>query len=90
MYSTCTITIAENEGIVAWALRAFPCLELNPAREQYDSLGLHEFPVSSGYTIDNLSADLAQNLLRFGAENDTVGFFIASFSKKKKNIHVKN
>ncbi|KAJ8961335.1 hypothetical protein NQ314_005946 [Rhamnusium bicolor] len=28
VYSTCTITLAENEGMVAWALRTFKCLEL--------------------------------------------------------------
>lgn len=81
VYSTCTITIAENEGIVAWALKNFPCLKLNPARQQYDSFNLEKYPVSSGYPIDNLSSSLADNLLRFGSENNTVGFFIASFKK---------
>ncbi|EPY77168.1 putative methyltransferase NSUN6 [Camelus ferus] len=28
VYSTCTITLAENEEQVAWALRTFPCLQL--------------------------------------------------------------
>lgn len=30
VYSTCTITLAENEEQVAWALTAFPCLQLQP------------------------------------------------------------
>ena len=28
VYSTCTITVEENESIVAWALRRFPDLKL--------------------------------------------------------------
>ncbi|KAF7989088.1 hypothetical protein HCN44_007398 [Aphidius gifuensis] len=81
VYSTCTITIAENEEIVAWALKNFPCLKLNPARQQYDSFNLEKYPVSSGYPIEDLPSNLADNLLRFGSENNTVGFFIASFKK---------
>lgn len=30
MYSTCTITLSENEEQVAWALETFPCLQLQP------------------------------------------------------------
>lgn len=30
VYSTCTVTLAENEEQVAWALDAFPCLTLQP------------------------------------------------------------
>ena len=30
MYSTCTVTLAENEEQVAWALKTFPCLTLQP------------------------------------------------------------
>lgn len=30
MYSTCTVTLAENEEQVAWALHTFPCLTLQP------------------------------------------------------------
>ena len=28
VYSTCTVTLEENESVVAWALRTFPCLKL--------------------------------------------------------------
>ena len=28
VYSTCTFLIEENEGLVSWALRKFPCLQL--------------------------------------------------------------
>lgn len=30
VYSTCTVTLAENEEQVAWALQTFPCLTLQP------------------------------------------------------------
>lgn len=30
VYSTCTVTLEENEEQVAWALKAFPCLSLQP------------------------------------------------------------
>ena len=30
VYSTCTVTLAENEEQVAWALDTFPCLTLQP------------------------------------------------------------
>ncbi|XP_067147872.1 tRNA (cytosine(72)-C(5))-methyltransferase NSUN6 isoform X3 [Apteryx mantelli] len=30
VYSTCTITLSENEEQVAWALETFPCLQLQP------------------------------------------------------------
>ena len=29
VYSTCTITMEENEKQVEWALRKFPCLKLD-------------------------------------------------------------
>ncbi len=30
VYSTCTVTLAENEEQVVWALKTFPCLTLEP------------------------------------------------------------
>lgn len=30
VYSTCTVTLEENEEQVAWALKTFPCLTLQP------------------------------------------------------------
>ncbi|MBN3307355.1 NSUN6 methyltransferase, partial [Amia calva] len=34
VYSTCTVTLAENEEQVAWALKTFPCLTLQPQAVQ--------------------------------------------------------
>ena len=28
VYSTCTFLVEENEGLVSWALKRFPCLQL--------------------------------------------------------------
>lgn len=40
VYSTCTITVEENEGMVAWALEKFPCLQLVPAEPIHAGPGL--------------------------------------------------
>ncbi|KAJ8680214.1 hypothetical protein QAD02_016001 [Eretmocerus hayati] len=80
VYSTCTITIAENEGIVAWALSKFPKLELVAIRKKLSALNFENFPMS-GYEIDGLTPEQSEKLCRFGVENDFVGFFIACFVK---------
>ena len=80
VYSTCTITIAENEGLVNWALKNFPCLELQPA-----------LPVLGGPGLENSDLSETERLCvqRFGFptidnnyDHDTVGFFLAKFHKK--------
>ncbi|XP_029168423.1 putative methyltransferase NSUN6 [Nylanderia fulva] len=78
VYSTCTVTIAENEGIVAWALKQFPELKLESVKDRIktDKYG------SQGYTIDGLTNENARKVRRFGTESvDSVGFFIACFKK---------
>ncbi|OXU22955.1 hypothetical protein TSAR_002126, partial [Trichomalopsis sarcophagae] len=80
VYSTCTITIAENEGIIAWALKTFPNLELRSVREILMSMKMEKF-ATVGYTIDGLTTEQSDKLCRFD-ENDTVGFFIACFIKR--------
>lgn len=83
MYSTCTVTIAENEGIVAWALKQFPELKLESVTDRIktDRYG------SQGYTIDGLTNGNAKKVCRFGTENtDSVGFFIACFTKCSQNV----
>ncbi|XP_049633753.1 tRNA (cytosine(72)-C(5))-methyltransferase NSUN6 [Suncus etruscus] len=97
VYSTCTITLAENEEQVAWALTKFPCLQLQP---QVPRLG------SAGMTGAGLSQVLLEQLQRFDpsaaplqdsdtqflqeassdqliqlANMDCIGFFIAKFLK---------
>ncbi|KAJ8277621.1 hypothetical protein GJAV_G00077660 [Gymnothorax javanicus] len=96
VYSTCTVTLEENEEQVAWALDTFPCLSLQP---QEPHIGGH------GMLGAGLSRDQLKLLQRFSpiqepskepgnpnqipsttallqqANVDTIGFFIAKFIK---------
>ncbi|KAH8370465.1 hypothetical protein KR093_003587 [Drosophila rubida] len=79
VYSTCTVTEAECEQLVAWALRKFPQLHLVDATPKLGAPGL---------PLADLDVKQCQLLQRFGqtSENrlkglDTVGFFIAKFQK---------
>ncbi|XP_020300641.1 putative methyltransferase NSUN6 isoform X2 [Pseudomyrmex gracilis] len=78
VYSTCTVTIAENEGIIAWALNRFPELTLKSVKDQIktDRYGTH------GYIIDGFVSENANKVRRFGPESDSVGFFIACLRKQ--------
>ncbi|XP_077628529.1 tRNA (cytosine(72)-C(5))-methyltransferase NSUN6 isoform X2 [Crocuta crocuta] len=99
VYSTCTITLAENEEQVAWALAAFPCLRLQPQEPQIGGEGM----MGAGLSLEQL-----KQLQRFDpsvvpvrdvdlgspggarvedlislANKDCIGFFIAKFIKCK-------
>ncbi|CAG9819441.1 unnamed protein product [Phaedon cochleariae] len=75
VYSTCTITLSENEGIVAWALNKFDCLELVKP-----DLALS----GPGWVGTSLTEDQIAKVQRFGPDQsvDSVGFFFACFIKK--------
>lgn len=80
IYSTCTVTLGENEGLVLWALEHFSNIELMPAIPVLGGPGLK----GSGLTEEQRHC-----VQRFGAplvdsnfDSDTVGFFIAHFRKK--------
>lgn len=75
VYSTCTITLAENEGIVAWALKTFHCLQLIKCEPHLGGTGL---------SIEGLNTEDQNMVQRFGPGQryDTVGFFVACFMKK--------
>ncbi|XP_036109797.1 tRNA (cytosine(72)-C(5))-methyltransferase NSUN6 isoform X2 [Molossus molossus] len=48
VYSTCTITLAENEEQVAWALTTFPCLQLQPQElKRANSRTLSQAPLAA-------------------------------------------
>lgn len=84
VYSTCTVLAEENEQQAAWLLQTFPELVLEP-----------QDPHLGGYGISNssLSDEQSQLVQRFDPSRleqsldrncvvDTIGFFIAKFSKK--------
>ncbi|CAI9582030.1 unnamed protein product [Staurois parvus] len=96
VYSTCTITLAENEEQVAWALKTFSCLQL---QVQEPHIGGEGMP-GAGLSLDHLKLlqrfdpsatemhDVDANKLKSDddlvslADSDTIGFFIAKFLKK--------
>lgn len=78
VYSTCTVTIAENEGIVSWALKTYPYLKLRSIKDQICMKPFY----SKGYRISGLTENESDCVLRIGPECDTVGFFIACFIKQ--------
>ncbi|XP_069683701.1 tRNA (cytosine(72)-C(5))-methyltransferase NSUN6 isoform X2 [Periplaneta americana] len=80
VYSTCTVTLAENEGVVSWALAQFPSMRLQPA---VPVLG------GPGRPGSDLTEEQRLCVQRFGPpltgdnfNHDTVGFFIARFRKE--------
>ncbi|XP_026147714.1 tRNA (cytosine(72)-C(5))-methyltransferase NSUN6 isoform X1 [Mastacembelus armatus] len=89
VYSTCTVTLAENEEQVAWALNAFPCLMLQPQEPHIGAEGM----LGAGLTPEQLrllqrfSPELSWDQtemtspLPCRAGRDTIGFFIAKFLK---------
>ncbi|XP_063308578.1 tRNA (cytosine(72)-C(5))-methyltransferase NSUN6 isoform X2 [Pelobates fuscus] len=97
VYSTCTVTLSENEEQVAWALQAFPCLQLQSQDPHIGGAGM----MGAGLSPDQLqllqrfdpsSVDLPDAELDIVtskdedlvvlANKDTIGFFIAKFIKK--------
>ncbi|XP_028288878.1 putative methyltransferase NSUN6 isoform X2 [Parambassis ranga] len=89
VYSTCTVTLAENEEQVAWALDTFPCLTLQPQEPHIGAEGM----LGAGLSPEQLrllqrfspelSWDQTQTTTAFPgrADSDTIGFFIAKFLK---------
>ncbi|OXB84683.1 UNVERIFIED_CONTAM: hypothetical protein H355_001160 [Colinus virginianus] len=99
VYSTCTITLSENEEQVAWALETFPCLQLQPQEPHIGGegmrgagLALHQlkllqrFDPSAG-TLQGTDMESLQDCreedLVSLANKDCIGFFIAKFIKSK-------
>uniref|UniRef100_A0A2K6V869 NOP2/Sun RNA methyltransferase 6 n=1 Tax=Saimiri boliviensis boliviensis TaxID=39432 RepID=A0A2K6V869_SAIBB len=99
VYSTCTITLAENEEQVAWALTKFPCLQLQPQEPQIGGEGMRGAGLSceqlkqlqrfdpSAVPLPNTDVDSLRETRREDmlqlANKDSIGFFIAKFVKCK-------
>ncbi|NWH88203.1 NOP2 methyltransferase, partial [Aegithalos caudatus] len=97
VYSTCTITLSENEEQVAWALKTFPCLQLHPQEPHIggegmkgaglplDQLKLLQRFDPSAVTLQGMDINSLQDSreddLISLANKDCIGFFIAKFIK---------
>ncbi|XP_039381921.1 tRNA (cytosine(72)-C(5))-methyltransferase NSUN6 isoform X3 [Mauremys reevesii] len=97
VYSTCTITLSENEEQVAWALETFPCLQLQSQEPHIGGEGM----MGAGLSLDQLKLlqrfdpssvtshgmdinslqDSREEDLILLANKDCIGFFIAKFIK---------
>nr|XP_020442077.1 putative methyltransferase NSUN6 [Monopterus albus]XP_020442078.1 putative methyltransferase NSUN6 [Monopterus albus] len=90
VYSTCTVTLAENEEQVAWALDSFPCLTLQPQEPHIGAEGMLGAGLSPEQLrlLQRFSPELSWDHtetttpLPCRASTDTIGFFIAKFLKK--------
>uniref|UniRef100_A0A2K5VUN4 NOP2/Sun RNA methyltransferase 6 n=1 Tax=Macaca fascicularis TaxID=9541 RepID=A0A2K5VUN4_MACFA len=99
VYSTCTITLAENEEQVAWALTKFPCLQLQPQEPHIGGEGMRGAGLSceqlkqlqrfdpSAVPLPDTDMDSLREARREDmlrlANKDSIGFFIAKFIKCK-------
>ncbi|KAK7109720.1 tRNA (cytosine(72)-C(5))-methyltransferase NSUN6-like [Littorina saxatilis] len=86
VYSTCTVTVEENEDQVAWLLQTYSEMALEKQNPHLGGCGLVQ---------SSLSADECQLVQRFELsslagsvkkdyDSDTIGFFIAKFRKKER------
>lgn len=89
VYSTCTVTLAENEEQVAWALKTFPCLTLQPQEPHIGAEGMPGAVLSPEQLrlLQRFSPELSWEQTQANiplpnrANADTIGFFIAKFLK---------
>ncbi|XP_055855131.1 tRNA (cytosine(72)-C(5))-methyltransferase NSUN6 [Episyrphus balteatus] len=79
VYSTCSVTEEENEGMVQWVLEQFPEMKLVEAMPYFGGPGIGEC---------GLAEDQRQFVQRFGPTEynrhssvDSIGFFISKFVK---------
>ncbi|XP_034717679.1 tRNA (cytosine(72)-C(5))-methyltransferase NSUN6 isoform X2 [Etheostoma cragini] len=89
VYSTCTVTLAENEEQVAWALQTFPYLTLQPQEPHIGAEGMLGAGLSPEQLrlLQRFSPELSWDQTETAAplprraDRDTIGFFIAKFLK---------
>ncbi|KAL6097708.1 nsun6 [Pungitius sinensis] len=89
VYSTCTVTLSENEEQIAWALETFPCLTLQAQEPHIGAEGMLGAGLSPEQLrlLQRFSPELTWDRtgtaapLPCGADGDTIGFFIAKFLK---------
>ncbi|XP_074656528.1 tRNA (cytosine(72)-C(5))-methyltransferase NSUN6-like isoform X2 [Tubulanus polymorphus] len=95
VYSTCTLTLEENEKLVKWALDKYACLALDQQEPHVGGYGLYGAglsdvklkllqrfdPSDTRQRQHHLEiSELERHLIR--CNHDTIGFFIAKFVKR--------
>ena len=88
-YSTCTIVVAENEGMVRHILDQYPCMELVPVVDASEERSMKNFGCP-GLANCGLTDNQRRCVRRFGypsssspVQDDTIGFFVAKFRKTR-------
>lgn len=90
VYSTCTINPGENESVVRYFLDKYKFLSLAPQHPKIGGPGLvgHCELFDGKYKEEWLTESEAELVQRFDPSSsaDTIGFFIAKFNVRQKNI----
>lgn len=66
VYSTCTFSYEENEGVITEFLKTHPDFELVPVKAEYAHTGLNEMPVVRIYPMDGGEGHFAAKLKKLG------------------------
>ncbi|XP_072029543.1 uncharacterized protein [Amphiura filiformis] len=87
VYSTCTITTEENEGLVQWALNTFPDMQLAPQIPHLGGSGMSSPDLSLTDTQLKLLQRFDPSIIMTTSSvpkynMDTIGFFVAKFVKQ--------
>lgn len=69
VYSTCTFSYEENEGVITEFLKTHPDFELVPVKAEYAHTGLNEMSVVRIYPMDGGEGHFAAKLKKLGESN---------------------
>lgn len=69
VYSTCTFSYEENEGVITEFLKTHPDFELVPVKAEYAHIGLNKMPVVRIYPMDGGEGHFAAKLKKLGESN---------------------
>lgn len=76
-YSTCTIHVSENEGMIRHILDEYPVMQLVDAGIDIGQSGL------PGVGLNDMECRLVRRFDPSDEEADTMGFFVAKFIKRE-------
>jgi 16S rRNA C967 or C1407 C5-methylase (RsmB/RsmF family) len=79
IYSTCSLSIRQNEENVAWFLKEYP----NATLQKIPYFNIKAAKIKQQTIDENLQEQIQENCLRFDPiTSRTSGFFVARFTKK--------